>query len=470
MKQIFRPTQWRLCITAGLLLIGQPLMLNAADGSHLLNKQTEALSLKQAIQLAHKNDPWLRANRYLQDSMESLSIASGTLPDPKISLGIANIGSDSFDFNQEAMTQFKVGVSQVLPRGDSLKIKQQQLSHLAKQYPFMRDDRRAKVTVDVAKLWLDAFKAQQSVELIEKDRALFEQLADVAEAGYSSAVGKTRQQDIVRAQLELTRLDDRLTMLKQQFAMSKGKLSEYLMMSDDRYESDTNQNSSHAFTLYPYVFSKSISDNKLIQNNLVLAEESISSQTLFEYFSLHPMIKALEQKIKASEIAIQLTKQQYKPQWGLNASYGYRDSTPIGLDRSDLFSIGVTFDMPLFTTHKQDKNVQSAISKSSVSKTKKWLLLRKMMASFESNRVMLKSLIKRKKLYKVRLLPQIHDQAEASLTAYTNDNGDFSEVVRSRIAELNASIDYLNIDVEIQKSIFQSNYFFTQYLSEGEIQ
>jgi len=60
----------------------------------------------------------------------------------------------------------------------------------------------------------------------------------------------------------------------------------------------------------------------------------------------------------------------------------------------------------------------------------------------------------------------MHDQAEASLTAYTNDDGDFSEVVRSRIAELNASIDSLGINVQRQKSIIQLNYFFMRYANE----
>ena len=55
----------------------------------------------------------------------------------------------------------------------------------------------------------------------------------------------------------------------------------------------------------------------------------------------------------------------------------------------------------------------------------------------------------------------MREQAEASLTAYTNDDGDFAEVVRSRIAELNAQIDALNIAVDRQKTISQLNYFFT---------
>ncbi len=54
----------------------------------------------------------------------------------------------------------------------------------------------------------------------------------------------------------------------------------------------------------------------------------------------------------------------------------------------------------------------------------------------------------------------MHEHAEASLTAYTNDDGDFSEVVRSRIAELNSLLDALSIQVERKKTIIQLNYFF----------
>ena len=66
----------------------------------------------------------------------------------------------------------------------------------------------------------------------------------------------------------------------------------------------------------------------------------------------------------------------------------------------------------------------------------------------------------RQALYKERLLPQSHDQAQASLTAYTNNDGDFAEVVRARIAELNADIDFLAINVQQQKIILEINYLF----------
>lgn len=418
------------------------------------------LTLSEAVEKAQLNDPWLISNRHMQESIESLSIAAGTLPDPKINLGLSNIAADSFDFNQEAMTQFKVGVSQMFPRGESLAFKQKQLEIISSQFPIDRQNRQAKVAVVVSKLWLDAFKAQQSIYLIEKDRTLFEQLADVAQASYSSAIGKTRQQDIVRAQLELTRLDDRLTQLRQKKEMSLQQLSEWL---NDGRLNDLN--------VIPLQISKLHIDSrlpniKMINASLYTSASKVNQQMLYQFFATHPAVKTYNKKIDASKVGVDLAKQKYKPEWGLNASYGFRDDSPIGQSRSDLFSIGISFDIPLFTNNRQDKQVQSAISKTAAIKTDRWQMIREMIAVFSTQRTQLLRLNERQQLYKQRLLPQMHNQAEASLIAYTNDDGDFSEVVRSRIAELNATIDALEIDVEKQKSIIQLNYFLMKKASE----
>ena len=93
-------------------------------------------------------------------------------------------------------------------------------------------------------------------------------------------------------------------------------------------------------------------------------------------------------------------------------------------------------------------------------------MLRNLVASFEAAKVQLRRLDERRALYKDQLLPQTQDQAEASLTAYTNDDGDFAEVVRARIAELNANIVALDIEVERQKTIIQMNYFLMTSASE----
>lgn len=70
-------------------------------------------------------------------------------------------------------------------------------------------------------------------------------------------------------------------------------------------------------------------------------------------------------------------------------------------------------------------------------------------------------LSQRKVLYQTRLLPQIGEQSEASLAAYNNADGDFAEAVRARIAELDAKIDALAIEVARQQALARIDYLLT---------
>ncbi len=417
------------------------------------------LSFEMAIKKAQKNDLWLTGNIHKQKSIESMSTAVSTLPDPKISIGLANLPTNGFDFGQEGMTQAKIGIAQMFPRGDTLDIKSQQLRIQSEAFPFQRQDREAKVAVTVGGLWLDAYRVQQSIALIEKNRSLFEQLADVAQASYSSALGKTRQQDIVRAQLELTRLEDRLEKLGQQKNRYEGMLSQWLIQFSTNNDS-LEANLYSGLSLHGIALSNQLPQIDLLNTDLVKTENWLQPQELVHYFKNHPSVVAIDKKVSATKTSIKLAKQKYKPEWGVSASYGYRADDPMGRSRADLFSVGVTFDLPLFTENRQDKEVQSAIYKTEAVKTEKLLLLRQLLGAYSSAKGRLQRIKGRQSLYKLKLLPQIHDQAEASLTAYTNDDGDFSEVVRSRIAVLNTDVDSLTIDVEEQKITLELNYLF----------
>ncbi len=416
------------------------------------------LSLEKTISIAQHNDLWLIKNRYQQKATESLSVSVGQLADPKVSLAFLNFPTDTFSFGQEPMTQLKIGVSQMFPRGDTLDLKREQLEIKSDIFPFQRLNRSEQVKVIVSKLWLEAYKAQESIALIEMNRSLFEQLSEVAESSYSSALGRTSQQDIVRAQLELTRLEDRLTMIKQKYDASiqnlSGWINDYFLQNYQDLDVVSGLNISQNLRV-----DNQLPDLKITKANFLTLADDIK---IFELFKKHPAIVALQQKRLVSEKGIDLAKQKYKPGWGVNASYGYRGEARSGINRPDFLTLGVTFDVPLFTKNRQDKQLQAAVAQTDAVETEELFLLRQMLASFKSNITQLNRLNERQKLYQQTLLPQMNEQAEASLSAYTNDTGDFAEVVRSRIAELNARIDALNIAVDKQKIIAQINYFFKQ--------
>ncbi len=418
------------------------LVFMLGNGSALVNANAsdDVLMLSEAVDIAIAADPWLTGSRLTQAALTDEATVAATLPDPRMTLMAGNFPVDSFDINQEPMTQVSVGISQMFPRGDTLALAQRKKQELALQHPLLREDRRARVTATVTQLWLDAYHAQESIRLIELDRGLFEHLVDASRATYATTAGRARQQDVIRAQLELTRLEDRMIALRQRQEAAQMRLSEWI---------GSRAGDQLAATLPAEAPRESVATLG-------------SDQERYERLRHHPSLLALERRIEATETDLDLARQKYRPEWGLSAQYGYRDRDLMGRDRADLFSLGVTFDLPLFTANRQDKEVSAAARHAEAIRTEKQLLIRQLMAELETASVQLARLDERYALYRDRLLPQMAEQAEASLAAYNNDDGDFAEAIRARIAELNSSIEALAIAVKRQKTIARINYLLAQ--------
>lgn len=403
-----------------------------------VSANTAPLTLKQALASALAGDPWHQGNELKRQAVLEESGAVTALPDPKLNLSIANLPIDSFDINQEGMTQLKVGVSQVFPRGNTLKLRQQKQLKNHALLGFKSQLRQAQITQTVSQLYLDAWLAQQSAGLIEQNRVLFEQLVDMTEKSYESAWGKARQQDVIRAELELSRLDERLSRIWQGFDQSYQKLSEWLPL---------NLNFSQGTLASPQPTVEPL-------KSIAKGDWARLSTTLNQ----HPLIRAVEQKHAMANTDVAIAKQSYKPEWGVNASYGYRANDLSGNSRSDLFTLGVTVDIPLFTHSRQDKQVSAATYRAEAVETDKLLLLRKLRAEFDSLTAQIQRLDRRYERYQTRLLTQSRQHAEAALNAYTADAGDFAEVMRAHIAELNTRIEALQLKVERLKKVVQLNY------------
>ncbi|MBK8971862.1 MAG: TolC family protein [Hahellaceae bacterium] len=410
------------------------------------------LTLDAAIEIAQQGDPWLAGNQLNQQALEDRATAAGTLPDPKVGLGLANLPVDSWDFAQEPMTQAQVSVSQMFPRGRSLALQQQQLQLSAEALPFARQDRKAQVAAEVSERWWDIYLAQESQQWVKTSRTHFEQLAELAETRYASAIWRTRQQDLVNAQVELSRLDDRLLQLNQQQQVATERLAEWFRLP-------ATSSTPQAPTL--------LNDATLVASGSPHLRERTAVQgaddaSLAAELSQHPAIRLLDQKVEAMKVGAELAEQKYQPEWGVSAGYGYRANDPRGMERSDFLSVGITFDLPIFTANRQDREVKAAVADTEALRTDRLLLLRRLIANYRQAQVLLDQLIARQRLYDQQILPQLREQIETELAAYTHDEGDFQAVMRARIAELNAQIELLGIRVEGQKVLARLAYLETK--------
>lgn len=408
----------------------------------------EVLSLQQAVEKAVSQDDWLISSQQKENAIRALSQGMTALPDPKINVGLLNMPTDSFDFNQEAMTQFNVSVSQMFPAGDTLRLTGEKYAVQGDQMPLMRDNRRAMLAMEVSNLWLTAYSYEESIKLVKQNRILFEQLHEVVESSYSSAYGRAKQQDLVRSELELIKLDHRLTQLSQAKENALKKLSQYILptMAD---QNTADQDITLKTTGEPIMVTPS---NILSSNSLALAAR----------LSLHPLVRIVDVQSNTAQIDKSIAEQKYKPEWGVTLGYGYRGDDLSGKDRADLASIAVSVSVPIFSSSRQDAQVKAASLQVESFLSEKQLVLNELMAKYRVLTSDITLLDQRIRLYQTKLLPSYRESAQAMLNAYTSNDGVFSDVVQARIATLNAHIELLNIRIERFKRLAELNYVMAQ--------
>ena len=387
--------------------------------SLLFAAKLNALNLKQAEQLAIQSDPSIESFKATSRSFVDESVADDTLPDPKLRLGAVNVPVDTFDLEQEQMTQLKVGIQQNFPRGNSLALKQQQSRFLSRSALAMADDATLKIIRNVRQNYLNLFYEVSAYQIIGETRRLFSELVKITESNY--AAGRVNQQDVVLAGLELSRLDDRATKIQAREGTYRASLAQWI--------GDVAMNTiSSEFPELPALPEK-VDLNQLIPQ--------------------HPLIRAEAAKVDASKQMKQIARQGYKPEWSLLFDYGYRSgNNPDGSERSDFATAMVSMDMPLFTGNRQDKTVTSSQQKITAARYAKDDQLRQLKQLYDNNYQLWQRLGEREELYKNSLLTAAKTNSKVALNAYQSGVSEFNTLMRAKITELDVRLENLRIRVD----------------------
>lgn len=87
------------------------------------------------------------------------------------------------------------------------------------------------VIEDVHIAWYELYFHQRAIRITETNRRLLEDLLQIAQARYRA--GETSQQDVLRAQLELDRIEDRLIDLRKRLQVARADLAELIHTSPE---------------------------------------------------------------------------------------------------------------------------------------------------------------------------------------------------------------------------------------------
>ncbi|MGD9385936.1 MAG: TolC family protein [Thioalkalispiraceae bacterium] len=382
------------------------------------------LRLSQAEKLAVERDVVLQMQQARSKAYLERSVADDTLPDPRIMVGLVNYPTDTFNRDQEPMTQTRIAVQQMFPRGESLEIKSRRTLKNSEASQAAALNRKRMVLLQTRSVYLDLFYWQRAEEVVKQNKQLFKQLVEITESQYASGI--QRQQDVIRAELEHDMLDDRLDMIKTRQQQIESKLAKLIG---------------------PAIRQPSLGSQLPRLADIQLDGNIVSS------IRHHPKLKIEDAKVSRSQYGIELARQSYKPAWMLEVAYGLRDGTnPDGSERADFASAMVSFDIPLFTKDKQDRQVAASQLNYQAASNAREETLRELVSDYEQTKASWLKLRERLQRYKKVILPQSRENASASLLAYQSRRGDFTSLMRARITELETELKFSRLETDLLKA------------------
>lgn len=385
--------------------------------------QPQPMSLAQAETLALGRDPLAARHRELAAGLQAASIAEGQLPDPTLQLGMLNFPTDTFDRAQEPMTQLRVAVHQSFPPGDSLTIRSRHSVALAEAERARAEARARMVRRVVREAWMEVWYWREAERVVEDSRELFRQLVEITTRQY--AAGRYNQQDVVRAELELSALDDRLTEIRTRQDTARAELDRWVgPAADGPLALDTN------------------------------ALPEVGGRNSIEaVLPSHPALQAESSVVEAQRQGVALAREAYKPGFSVGVAYGARSGhDPDGSDRADFASVTLNLDLPLFRAKRQDQRLAASQRRAAAAASARDERLLQLERRLAADHAEWQRLGERLVLYREQLLPHARRNAEASLTAYKNDRTDFTTLMRARIAELETRLRNLRLRADRAKA------------------
>jgi len=388
--------------------------VQAAQGQRVT---TDALLLENAVAIAVEGNPGLAEMQARAAAMAAIPSQAGALPDPMISLSALSLPTDTFNLDQEPMTQIQIGIEQSVPFPGKLALKEHAAELDADAAASTVDESRLRLIHNVKKTWWQIFYLDRAIEIVSRNKDLLRQFVQIAQTKYK--VGEGLQQEVLLAQVELSKLIDHQIGLRGLRQQQAARLNALL----DR--------SANTPVVVPIQVGEDFAGILPEQQLYAHAEAS------------RPLLKQRRQEVEAARTRRDFARRDRYPDFKIGAAYGFRQGeNPDGSSRPDFATFRLGMSLPLYAGRKQDKAVDQRTSE----------LLQKQYA-LQDEFVRVKADIsaaladyqrasEQVKLFKTGIIPQARQSVASMLSGYQVNKVDFLNLMRAQITLYNYETQY----------------------------
>ena len=372
---------------------------------------TAPILLNDLVAVALEQNPEIKAMQRSFDMMRARIPQAKALPEPMLSYGYAgNAPLPPFDIQKgDPASARTLSFTQELPFPGKLAIKGKMANVAAEAEWWNYEQVRLNVVAEVKDAYYDLYYIHKAIETITKNKELLEKFAKIAEASYS--VGKGLQQDVLKAQVEVSKLVEQLTVLEQREQTAEARLNSLLFRELETPVGKPEE-------IKPRDFTYNLTD---------LREMALTN---------YPLLKAQRRRIDREQYGVELAQKDFYPDFNVGFTYFNRPGLP------EMYAVNVGVKIPLYFWQKQRPAVAEAAASTATEKqrlenTSTLLFFRikdRYLAATTAQRLV--------KLYGTTIIPQSSLSLESAISGYEVGKVDFLTLLDNLVTLLNYELSY----------------------------
>ena len=401
-----------MCLALAIL----PVRYSSAEGLDIATLDSliaEAVENNPQIQAAYNN--WQAATYKVTQAK--------SLPDPTASYTYFGESIETRNGPQEN----KYGVSQKIPFPGKLGLKGKAQSKRAGMLQEKYEATKREIIKNLKFVYYDIFWVDRAIQITEEEKSILENLEKVAQRKYESNL--TPQQDVIKAQVELSKLIDKLFMLRQNRKSLEAKINSILNRPKGMSLGQTDIPEPEEFKY------------ELNQLHLVSQEQS---QDLL----------AANLDVERAQYEKSLAKMDFLPDFTVGFDYTEigAGSTSRADDGEDAWAMKVAVNVPIWFNRL---GAQVAEKNASLEASKKNHENVKNAVTYEVEDLYFKITTYKDivLLYKTALVPQTEQAFEAARVGYESGRVDFLNWLDAERVLLQTRLAYYKAIVDYEKSI-----------------
>jgi len=360
-----------------------------------LQAQDKVLGPKELINELLQYNPEIQAARSRFEAATKRPQQVHVLPEPTVSYTNFGVGHPFSGLNTSEFAYHGFGISQEIPFPGKLALASEEAKREAESAQQSYQVVVLEVTARLKIAYYEWLTAYKGIELTRKNSELLSRFEEIARTRYT--VGKGLQQDVLKAQLEVSALEQQIALLDEKRQRSEAEIASLL--------------GAPAVTM-------PVPGN--IEPNLF----PVSLDELLKTAADSPRVRAEQKMVDARAVGINRSLKDFRPDFGVGFQWQHTSS-----NFPDYYMATVSVRIPIFYAHKQRYGLEEAFSRLNEAKQNYRASQQQAVYEVKDQYLAIQTSERILNLYKTTLLPLAQLTVDSSASAYEVGTIDFLTLI-----------------------------------------